>query len=433
VSVLTATLPQRPILPHATRPLRIAFFTETFLPRIDGTVTRLCQTVRQLRKLGHDVHIIAPQGDRDVYEGANIHGVPGFPFPLYPELKLSVPRPSIGKVLSKFQPDLIHAMHPVLLGSSAFYYSSALRVPLVISYHAQVAKWLHYYRLGHLESLFWWGTRSAYNRADVILCTSQPMQTLLREQGLRNVHLWQRGVDTDAFHPQHASLKMRERLTQGHPNDKVLLYVGRLSAEKNIEQCRPILRAIPELRLAIVGDGPHRANLERYFAGTPTYFPGYLRGEELASAFASADVFFLPSRTETLGLVLLEAMAAGCPVVAVAEGGIVDIVRDRITGHLYQPDDINGAISTVRSLLSNPSHRETIRTHARLDVENWSWRASALQLEGFYHDVLRKDQELSRLIAKRNHSGASEREISQALQVSRAIVRRHTQRNHNPN
>ena len=404
--------------------LRIALFTETFLPSIDGTVTRLCHTIRHLRESGHQVLVIAPQGGVVEFEGARIHGVPGFPFPLYPELKLAAPRPSIGKALEAFGPDLIHASQPALLGASAFYYSSACRVPLVISYHAQLAKWLYYYGLGRLEPLLWWGTKTAYNRADLVLATSQVMQDLLQEQGIRRVELWQRGVDTKDFHPQHASQKMRAQLTRGHPEDQVLLYVGRLSAEKEIESCRAVLAALPGLRLALVGDGPHRRRLEQYFAGTPTYFAGYLKGQELAAAFASADVFFLPSRTETLGLVLLEAMAAGCPVVAAGEGGILDIVQDGVNGHLYDPTDSSGAITAIRRLLCDSTHREAVRRQARLDAEKWGWAGATQQLEHFYRDVLRREQELPRQIAEQNGPGTSADDLCDNLQISRATLRR---------
>ncbi|HVN17313.1 MAG TPA: glycosyltransferase, partial [Dongiaceae bacterium] len=137
----------------ADRPLRIALFTETFLPKIDGVVTRLCQTIRHLQAFGHQVLVIAPDGKIAEYEGARIHGVPGPPFPLYPDLKMAFPRPSIGKALAAFGPDLIHTAQPMLLGSSAFYYSSQHRVPLVVSYHAQVDRYLHYYGIGMLEPL----------------------------------------------------------------------------------------------------------------------------------------------------------------------------------------------------------------------------------------------------------------------------------------
>ena len=414
----------RPQTSHNDRPLRIALFTETFLPKIDGVVTRLCQTVRHLQSFGHTVLVVAPDGKIEEYEGARIHGVPGPPFPLYPDLKMAFPRPSIGKALAEFRPDLIHTAQPMLLGSSAFYYSSQYRLPLVISYHAQVDRYLHYYGIGMLEPLFWKAHKSAYNGADLVLCTSQVMVDLLKRQGIRRVELWQRGVDTETFRPELASLVMRARLTEGHPEERLLLYVGRLSAEKGLEAARPILAAVRGLRLALVGDGPHREKLQQHFYGTPTYFAGYLKGGELAAAYASADVFFMPSRTETLGLVVLEAMAAGTPVVAAAEGGILDIVRDGVTGHLYDYGSETAAIGAVQKLLSDPVHYHEMRRAARLDAEQWSWSAATRQLEGFYRGVLSREQELPRRIAEREESGASADDICDALQISKATFRR---------
>jgi glycosyltransferase involved in cell wall biosynthesis len=407
------------------RPLRVAFFTETFLPRIDGTVTRLCQTIRHLREFGHAVLVIAPEGGPADFEGARIHGVPGFRFPLYPELKLAIPRSSVGRTLEAFRPDLIQAIHPVLLGVSGFYYSSARRVPLVVSYHCQLHRYVHYYGLGYLERLVWWAIKSAYNRADLTLATSRIMQAELQKHGVRRVKLWRRGVDTQLFHPQRSSHEMRARLTQGHSEEKLLLYVGRLSAEKEIEQCRPVLAGVHGLRLALVGDGPHRGKLEQYFGGTPTYFAGYMEGTELAAAYASADVFLLPSPTEALGLVLLEAMAAGCPVVAAGTGGILDIVRDGITGHLYDPSDRSGPLSAVRRLLDDSTHRNSVRQQARLDAKQWSWSASTRQLVGFYRTVIEREQELPRQIREHCAPAASPENICEALQISRATLRRH--------
>jgi glycosyltransferase involved in cell wall biosynthesis len=407
------------------RSLRVALFTERFLPKIDGITTRLFHTVRQLRKLGQTVLVIAPEGVSE-FEGTPVHGVPGFKFPLYPDQILSIPRPSVGRVLAEFRPDLIHAVNPAFLGISAFFYSSSFKVPLVVSYHTQLPKYLHYYGLGRLEGLMWWGIRSGYNRADLTLATSRAMQTVLQEHGIRCVGVWRRGVDTEIFHPRRASAEMRARLSQGHPEDKLLLYVGRLSAEKEIEHCRSVLEAVPGLRLALVGDGPHRSKLEEYFAGTPTYFAGFLRGAELAAAFASADVFFLPSRTETLGLVLLEAMAAGCPVVAAGAGGILDIVQDGITGHLYDPADPSAAIPVIRRLLTDSAYREKLSRQARLDAEQWSWLEATRELERAYRRVIRRERELPRQIAEQCPPGASEKEICNTLQISRATLRRHT-------
>jgi len=404
--------------------LRIAFFSEVFLPKIDGVITRLCHTFKHLVRFGHEVLVIAPEGGLTEYEGARIHGVKGFSFPLYPDIKLAIPRPSIGKALQDFKPDLIHGIHPVVLGASAFHYSKRHNVPLVVSYHAQLDKYLHYYGFGKLEPLFWKGTRSAYNVSDLVLATSQAMVNLLRQQGLKRVELWQKGVDTERFTPDKATAEMRARLTQGHPEDKLMVYIGRLSAEKGIEACRPVLQAIPGLRLALIGDGPHREKLKEYFAGTPTYFPGFFQGEDLAAAYASADIFFMASRTETLGLVVLEAMAAGCAVVAADEGGIPDIVRDGVTGHLFKPGDQETAIAAVRKLITDDAHRSHMRREARLDAERWSWAAATRQLEGLYRDVFVRERELSQRLAQYRSKGASEAQICSELDISKATLRR---------
>jgi glycosyltransferase involved in cell wall biosynthesis len=181
---------------------------------------------------------------------------------------------------------------------------------------------------------------------------------------------------------------MRSHLSQGHPESPLLLYVGRLGAEKEIDRIKPVLAAIPNARLALVGDGPHRQALQQHFAGTPTHFVGYLTGVELASAFASADAFIFPSRTETLGLVLLEAMAAGCPVVAARSGGIPDIVTDGVNGYLFDPKDEEGAIAATQRLLAHQEERETLRHNARLEAERWGWAAATRQLQNYYASAI---------------------------------------------
>jgi glycosyltransferase involved in cell wall biosynthesis len=160
--------------------------------------------------------------------------------------------------------------------------------------------------------------------------------------------------------------------------------VGRLSAEKDIGTLREVLRAMPETRLAIVGDGPTRHELERHFRGTAVYFAGYMSGEALAAAYASADLFVMPSKTETLGLVLMEAMAAGCPVVACRAGGIPDAVEDGVTGFLFDPSDRNGLVETVHCALANPAECAAVRARARADVERHSWNGSTEQLRRYY-------------------------------------------------
>ncbi len=368
--------------------MRIALFTETFLPKVDGIVTRLRHTVEHLQRSGNQVLVISPDGGLTEYKGAKIYGVSGFPLPLYPELKLALPRPAIGVTLQQFQPDLIHVVNPAVLGLAGVYYAKSMQIPLIASYHTHLPQYLQHYGLGMLEPVLWELLKATHNQALLNLCTSTAMVEELRAKGIERLDLWQRGVDTETFHPELVSWEMRSHLSQGHPESPLLLYVGRLGAEKEIDRIKPVLESIPNARLALVGDGPHRSALEKHFAGTPTHFVGYLMGKELGSAFASADAFIFPSRTETLGLVLLEAMAAGCPVVAARSGGIPDIVTDGVNGYLFDPTDEDGAIAATQRLLERRDERETLRQNARAEAERWSWAAATRQLQNYYKTVL---------------------------------------------
>ncbi len=371
--------------------MRIAVFTETFLPKVDGIVTRLKHTVEHLQRLGHEVMVFCPEGGLTSYKGVQIHGVSGLAFPLYPELKLALPRPSIGDAVEKFSPDLIHIVNPAVLGMAGLFYSKTLNIPLMASYHTHLPKYLEHYGLGVLEGVMWELIKAVHNQARINLVTSTAMQDELTAHGVERVQVWQRGVDTELFRPVLASREMRDRLTQGHPDAPLLLYVGRLSAEKEVDRIKPVLESIPDARLALVGDGPHREDLEKHFAGTHTNFVGYLAGEELGSAYASADAFVFPSRTETLGLVLLEAMAAGCPVVAANAGGIPDIVTNGENGYLFDPQDDGGAIAATQRLLDRGAERELMRRNARIEAEKWGWNAATRQLVDFYTEILNDD------------------------------------------
>jgi glycosyltransferase involved in cell wall biosynthesis len=224
-----------------------------------------------------------------------------------------------------------------------------------------------------------------HNKANINLCTSSAMVDELKSHGIERVQLWQRGIDTDLFHPGRPAdelVAMRAYLSEDNPEAPLLLYVGRLSAEKNIEELKPILAGLPGARLALVGGGPHREALVKHFEGTPTFFAGYLEGAKLAQAFSAADLFMLPSKTETLGLVLLEAMAAGCPSVAARAGGIPDIVQDGNSGFLY--DTEAEAIAQAGRLLADWELRERTRAAARAEAERWGWHAATKQLEQYY-------------------------------------------------
>ncbi len=369
--------------------MRIAFFTETFLPKVDGIVTRLTKTVQHLVAAGEEVLIFCPEGAPESWMGAQVMGVPAMPLPLYPELKLALPRPAVSEALERFAPDLVHVVNPAVLGLGGIWLAKTRNLPLVASYHTHLPKYLEHYGMGMLEPLLWELLKAAHNQARLNLCTSTAMVGELSEKGIQHTALWQRGVDTELFRPDLASEVMRRRLHGRHDDTgNLLLYIGRLSAEKQIERIRPVLDAMPRTRLALVGDGPHRQQLERVFEGTPTTFVGYLAGEELAAAYASGDAFLFPSSTETLGLVLLEAMAAGCPVVGAARGGIPDIVSDGINGCLYNPDDDASLIHAVTRLLGDAGERRQLRLAARQEAERWGWAGATEQLRGYYRQVL---------------------------------------------
>lgn len=373
--------------------MKIAFFTETFLPKVDGIVTRLTKTLPHLVSSGDQVMVFCPEGAPEQFMGAAVVGVPAMPLPLYPELKLALPRPAVAEALERFQPDLVHVVNPAVLGLGGIWLAKTKGYPLVASYHTHLPKYLEHYGMGMLEPLLWELLKAAHNQARLNLCTSTAMVQELSAKGIQHTDLWQRGVDTELFRPELRSEAMRQQLLGSHSDTgKLLLYIGRLSAEKQIERIRPVLEAMPDARLALVGDGPHRARLEEHFAGLPVHFVGYLAGEELAAAYASGDAFVFPSSTETLGLVLLEAMAAGCPVVGANRGGIPDIVTDGENGCLYEPEGPDGGAASltaaVQRLLGDAEERQALRQAARREAERWDWHGATQQLRRYYQRVL---------------------------------------------
>ena len=373
--------------------MKIAFFTETFLPKVDGIVTRLTKTIEFLTKNGDEVIVFCPEGCPDFFMGAKIVGVAAMPLPLYPELKLGLPGPAVSEKLEKFKPDLIHVVNPAVLGLGGIWLAKTNNIPLIASYHTHLPKYLEHYGMGMLEPLLWELLKAAHNQALLNLCTSSAMVNELKDKGIQRTALWQRGVDTQKFRPDLRNQKMREKLFGKYKNtDSLLIYVGRLSAEKQIERIKPVLDNIPGACLALVGDGPYRGQLEKIFENTKTNFIGYLSGQELASAYASGDIFLFPSSTETLGLVLLEAMAAGCPVIGANKGGIPDIINDGINGCLYDPDEKDkgerSLIEATKKILVDKNKKEAMRKEARKEAEQWDWNQATLQLQKYYSETL---------------------------------------------
>ncbi len=372
--------------------MRIALATETFLPHIDGIVTRLTETIKFLRRFGDELLILTPDrpGLPTEYEGSRVLGITSRAWPQYPDIYLAVPWLTTEVTLSlrEFQPDLIHAACPAFLGTGVVEYAHRNHLPLVGSYHVQYAEYIRRYRMEPFVPFVWWYLRHLHNQAQLNLATSTQMVRELRERGFAHMKLWQAGVDAERFHPAKRDPAMRLRLSDGHPEDLLLIVVARLAREKMIDQIAPVLRALPGTRLAIVGDGPARGSLEETFAGLPVHFAGMLRGEELAQAYATADAFILPSTTETLGLVALEAMAAGIPALVADAGGLPDLVVPGETGFLVPPEHAAGFIDAARALRDDPALLRRMSDAARAHASTFQWEETARQLRTYYAHVL---------------------------------------------
>lgn len=356
--------------------MRVALFTETFLPKVDGIVTVICLLLDHLAKRGVDSVIVAPRlGDVPRYAQTRVISVPGVTLPLYPELKVGPPTLSTYRELKAFNPEIAHFFHPVVIGTGGLMMAGRLSIPKLASFHLDFAQMARHYRLGILRPAVNLATRLLFNAADYSLAPSRRVQREMQAIGVKNVGLWGRGVDAEKFNPRFRNADMRAALSDGHPDDVIMVYVGRLANEKRIENLRPVLENVPGTRLALVGDGPARAHLEQHFEGTPTRFMGYLQGDSLSQAYASADIFVFPSALETFGLVVTEAMAAGLPVVASRVGGVTDVVQEGKTGYTFEPDDIPALIDGVRKIAADRATMAQMGHDARAYAETQTWPA----------------------------------------------------------
>jgi len=369
--------------------MKIAIFTEVFLPKIDGVVTILCQALEQMQKRGHQVLLFGPPGGPNEFAGAEIVGVGGPRLPFYPDMRINIPKQWVWERINAFQPDIVHVVNPFFLGPFGMSYARRLGVPVLASFHTDVARYAQYYGGGFLSPLIWTYLRQIHNQASLNLCPSTAILKDLRGQGFRRVRWWKRGVDTARFTPGPREEAIRNRLTDGHPEDFLVVYVGRHSPEKRLDVIRDAIFPAENVRLALVGDGPSRGKLQEHFKGTPTTFPGFMKGADLVSAYRAADVFLFPSTTETFGLVALEAMACGTPVIAAHTGGVLDIVVDGENGFYFEPDQPAQMGELVRRLRDNRPLREQMSANALNHARNRPWQTTMDQLIDYYGLAIR--------------------------------------------
>ena len=370
-----------------TRNYRVAIFTETFLPRVDGIVNTLKWSLRGLVEAGWEPLVVAPAGNTQPLAGVRVLGSPSIVFPPYPEVRLGFPSPEVWRKLDAFRPDLVHLAGPVTNGFGGLKYAQVRGIPSVSSYHTALPEYAQLYGLSWMVELAWAALRTVHNDTACTLSPSRQTIADLQARGFEHLKLWSRGVDTQLFSPNARSPDMRARLG-ARPDELLAVYVGRLAREKKLERIAGALRKVAGVRLALVGDGPARRELQRDFDGLPVSFTGTLRGPELAAAYASADVFVFPSDTDTFGNVVLEAMASGLPVLACEVGGHLDLVESGVTGLLFSPLDDRQLASHLELYRDQPSLRERHGTAGLRAAAQRTWSRIVQQLIGHYEDAI---------------------------------------------
>ena len=324
-------------------PLRVLIVSDAWYPQTNGVVRSL-ETVKQhCEAIGHAVEVIGPDRFRTL------------PCPTYPEIRLA---PFAGRRLRKsidaFRPQAVHIATEGPLGWAARRYCLRYAYPFTTSFHTMFPEYLHV-RFRIPRSWTYGMLRRFHGKAAKTLVATQTLERLLKDRGFDNLVSWSRGVDTTLFRPRDKAFLDAVRPVQ--------LYVGRVAVEKNLDA---FLRLDTPGTKYVIGDGPQLAELKRRYPAVR--FPGPKYGEELARHFAAADVFVFPSRTDTFGLVLLEALASGVPVAAFPVQGPLDIVGGSDAGCL--DEDLRRAISTA---LTIPS--QVCRDHAM----KFSWHETSEQ------------------------------------------------------
>lgn len=372
--------------------MRIAFFTETFLPKIDGIVVNLTHLLEHLQAKGHESIVFAPKQDDipEEYAGATVVPVPAVSLPFYPELKLGRPWRVQDDVLSDFKPDLVHLVNPTSLCIAGLEIAIDQKLPVVASYHTDISGFARDWNLGFTGDTIHRYYRWIHNQCDLNLTPSEFTKRELEALGYKRIEVWKGAADIERFNPNKRSGEWRERLTEGETDKPLVVCVSRISKEKRPDWLLPLVKQRDDIRLAFVGDGPFRAELEHLFAGTPTVFTGYQRGDDLAAAYAAGDVFVFNGKHETFGNVVLEAMSSGLPVVVPDSGGVVDFVLDGHNGFQYPADDQDAMVEAALKLIDEPQMAMTMGINGRMIAEQRTWEITLNEVVSHYDDLLEK-------------------------------------------
>jgi len=326
--------------------MRILVATDAWHPQVNGVVRTLTNMAEAARAFGVEISFLTPLSFRT------------FAMPSYPDLRLALPyQAKIARLIAEARPDSIHIATEGPIGLLVRRYCRKNQLPFTTSFHTRFPEYISA-RLPIPEAWIWTALRAFHGPSQAVMAATPALAGELRARGFRNVVLWPRGVDASQFHPRAADL--------GLPRP-VFLCVGRVAVEKNLEAFLDL--DLPGTKV-IVGDGPARAALTRKYP--QAVFLGARQGKELADAYAAADVFVFPSKTDTFGLVLLEALASGLPVAAFPVTGPRDVIGNEPVGALN--DDLRMACLTAVTISPQAclafAARHAWEASARAFVEN---------------------------------------------------------------
>jgi len=369
------------------RSLRLAVVTETYPPELNGVATTAARFVEELRILGHQVQLVRPrQSEADAAKGEvgfEQFLVRGLAIPRYPDLKLGLPaKRSLERLWAFRRPDVVHAVTEGPLGWSALQAAAKLKLPVVSDFRTNFHAYSHHYGVGWLKKPILAYLRKFHNRT---LCTLVPTDALradLAAAGFKRLKVIGRGVDTRKFDPALRDHELRASWGAA-PGDPVIVHVGRLAAEKNLETVaaayREARRRVPRARLVLVGDGPQRRALQKQLP--EAVFAGVRSGRDLARHFASGDLFFFPSLTETYGNVTLEAMASGLAVVAFNYAAAADAIADGKNGVLVPYGDSIRFVQAAGEVAVDLARARTMGQGAREAASGRGWDRLSRELE----------------------------------------------------
>jgi phosphatidylinositol alpha 1,6-mannosyltransferase len=375
--------------------LRVVLTTGNYNYIKDGVSLTLNRLVGWLEQHEVEVLVIAPVADAPAMEHeGRLEPVRSFAIPTRKEYRIGLSLDDgLRRKISEFSPHLFHIAVPDITGHSALKLAKQMRVPVVSSFHTRFDTYLQYYGLKFLEPWFHRRLRAFYAQCEHLYVPSHSMMDELQEQGLAgaNMRLWTRGVDHQRFSPEWRSLEWR-RARGIKDNDVLIAYAGRLVAEKNMALMARVFaalkkRSVPGVRTILLGDGPEAGWMKK--AMPDTVFAGFLHGDDLATGYASSDIFFFPSISETFGNVTLEAMASGLPAVNADATGSRSLVREGETGFLVDPADETGMVDRLVQLAVDPALRARYGARAReIAVREHDWDSIFQQLLDDYRQAI---------------------------------------------